>query len=98
MNSYIPTNNRYFYGGYQIETSDGKTLMYANQPKFEDSPEDVYYNTQSNDSLSNIAHKFYNDSKWAWLIRLRNDIAEGFEPLPQIIIIPSFNSFIANNG
>lgn len=94
----IPTSNRFYFGGYQLYTSDNKTLLYAEEPIFVDSPEDIIHTTQEGDTFSSLAFTYYNNSKWAFLIALRNDVAEGFEELPKSLTIPSLTKFISING
>lgn len=88
----VREDNPYSIGSiYQFD--EGDYLLDGPELNYNTTGNDRYYTVKQEDTLWQIAHYAYGNSKWYWLIALVNDIEFALElPLGKTLLIPDLET------
>ncbi len=88
MSVIIRTDNPYAKGKV-INFKDGRRILVREKVVYKESPNDKYHLVTDTDTISNLAHNYYGNSKEWWIIADANNLATPWElPIGTNIIIP----------
>jgi len=65
------------YNGLQIVNKPERVYRTTRYPVFPKLATDIYVLTTSGDRLDLLANKYYNDTRWWWIIARANNIGKG---------------------